>query len=364
MNKLSDIANNGFMVSETRNNELEIAFISLNLALKSYFSTYKSIKYNLSFLKSKFSKNENVDMSYPRVYYESCAETIIHFQHFFELACKQILKNEHPLLADIASRKAVVLSKLLRGETLSESEGSGLQSIEFSEAILRLVELIKGESIKDYQSLSFIVKREDVLKTVNTLRNRIWHRGLFILRYAALDELVCGFILPLVNEFLSLNLFNGNEVFWKYKELYCGLDPINELINTSTSAGTQLDKIAFIKELGRAAYNNPLNESVLKQLNRDDFSEIFDRASIHKAEGVANQECSTHKASLETCPVCGVKSLVLYPESHYEYDENDDISEVINYIWQINCECCGFSLHSEFENPSHYGFSNIPDFWN
>lgn len=364
MNKLTDVANNGFMVSETRNNELEIAFISLNLAIKSYFSTYQSIKHNLSFLKNNFSKNDGVDMNYSRAYYESCTETIVHFQHFFELICKQILKNEHPLLADIASRKAVVLSKLLRGEALNESEGNGLQSIEFSEAILRLVELIKSKSINNYQSLSFIVKNEDVLKTINSLRNRIWHRGLFILRYPALDELVCRFILPLVNDFLSLDLFKGNEIFWKYKDLDCRLDPINELINTSNSAGIQLDKIAFVKELGRAAYNNPIHGSVLKKLNRNGFTAIFDRASIHKAEGVANQECSTHGASLETCPVCGVKSLVLYPESHYEYDENDDISEVINYIWQINCECCGFSLHSEFENPSHYGFNNIPDFWN
>jgi hypothetical protein len=87
-------------------------------------------------------------------------------------------KNEHPLLADVASKKAVVLSKLLKGEILNEIEDNSLQSIEFSEAISRLLELIKNESINDFKLLNFILSGEEVLRTVNSLRNRIWHRGL------------------------------------------------------------------------------------------------------------------------------------------------------------------------------------------
>lgn len=37
MNKLMDISKNGFRVCESRENELDIAFISLRLALKAYF---------------------------------------------------------------------------------------------------------------------------------------------------------------------------------------------------------------------------------------------------------------------------------------------------------------------------------------
>ncbi|RWS51241.1 hypothetical protein DN586_25970, partial [Enterobacter cloacae] len=187
------------------------------------------LKLNLSSLNSNIFNIEDVDKNYSLSYYESCTETIVHFQHFFELACKHILKNEHPLLADVASKKAVVLSKLLKGEMLNEIEDNSLQSIEFSEAISRLLELIKNESINDFKLLNFILSGEEVLRTVNSLRNRIWHRGLFVLRYEALDELVCRFILPLVSEFLSLNLFYGNEINWKYKDLHCNVDPISEL---------------------------------------------------------------------------------------------------------------------------------------
>lgn len=48
MNKLTDISKNGFRVCESRENELDIAFISLRLALKAYFSTYRDLKLNLS----------------------------------------------------------------------------------------------------------------------------------------------------------------------------------------------------------------------------------------------------------------------------------------------------------------------------
>lgn len=363
MNDLIKIAKNGFRVSEARNNELDIAFISLNLALKAYFSTYQDVKRNLSSINSRMFETEDIDKIYSLSYYESCTETIIHFQHFFELACKYILKKEHPLLADTASRKAVILSKLLKGEVLKDSEDSGLQSIEFSEAISRLVELIKNNSINDFQLLNFIVSHEEVLKTVNSLRNRIWHRGLFVLRYEALDELVCRFILPLVNEFISLNLFQGNEIHWKYKDLNCSIDPICELINVYLSSNVEFDKIAFIKEMGRAAYNNPLYESILNKTGRKSFSEIFDNAVIQKAKRISHQEINLHGGRLATCPVCGVDSLVLYSESDYVCDQDYEDGNFIYYIWQINCECCGFSLHNEFKNAKNYGFNNIEDFW-
>ncbi|MEW5124569.1 hypothetical protein AB1Y57_19455 [Citrobacter freundii] len=363
MNKLTDISKNGFRVCESRENELDIAFISLRLALKAYFSTYRDLKLNLSSLNSNIFNIEDVDKNYSLSYYESCTETIVHFQHFFELACKHILKNEHPLLADVASKKAVVLSKLLKGEMLNEIEDNSLQSIEFSEAISRLLELIKNESINDFKLLNFILSGEEVLRTVNSLRNRIWHRGLFVLRYEALDELVCRFILPLVSEFLSLNVFYGNEINWKYKDLHCNVDPISELSNMNFNTAFELDKVAFLKEMGRAAYNNPLYETVLKRTGRQNFSSLFDNASIQKAEDVANHELQKHHAELKACPVCGVNSLILYPESDCEYNNDNEVSNVITYIWKITCECCGFSLHNEFKNAKDYVFNNIEDFW-
>ncbi|ENU0916933.1 hypothetical protein ACRZEY_002001 [Klebsiella michiganensis] len=181
-----------------------------------------------------------------------------------------------------------------------------------------------------------------MLRTVNSLRNRIWHRGLFVLRYEALDELVCRFILPLVSGFLSLNVFYGNEIHWKYKDLHCNVDPTSELRNIDFNTMFELDKVAFLKEMGRAEYNNPLYETVLKRSGRQNFSLLFDNASIQKAEDVANQELQKHHAELKACPVCGINSLILYPESDCEYDNDNEVSNVITYIWKITCNAVGF----------------------
>ena len=72
MNKLTDISKNGFRVCESRENELDIAFISLRLALKAYFSTYRDLKLNLSSLNSNIFNIEDVDKNYSLSYYESC----------------------------------------------------------------------------------------------------------------------------------------------------------------------------------------------------------------------------------------------------------------------------------------------------
>lgn len=364
MADLKEIVNDGIVLKDSaRSNDLDIAFSSLGIALESYFSTYQACKFQLSSIERGYNSLEEEQFNYTSSYYKSCVETIIHFQHFFELSCKKILKDEHPLLSDVASTTPLVLHKLLKGGSLSGEDESSLRSIEFSEALKRLNVLIKNEKIPDFNNLKFITSHTPVLEAVNGLRNRIWHRGLFVLRYKSLDELICKHILPLVRNFISLDGFSEGENIWMYKHLDCGLNPIDELISEYTNnPNANLRKVAFLKELGRAAYKNPLivrhSGSALR-----DFASLHNNEFISRAEKLADAMEKKGGEVRKRCPVCAVNSLIISRESEVECDENDTVTNSYEFTYQVNCECCELSLYSGFENASSYGFNNIEDYW-
>ncbi|MDD1416823.1 hypothetical protein MEN41_20020 [Dolichospermum sp. ST_con] len=56
-----------------------------------------------------------------------------------------------------------------------------------------MLELIHEKSLKNNyynEQLFFLTDCKEMLETLNALRNKVWHRGLYILNYEALDELV------------------------------------------------------------------------------------------------------------------------------------------------------------------------------
>ncbi|WP_421329645.1 hypothetical protein [Aeromonas veronii] len=361
---LVEIIKDGFSIEVIKDEDLGIAFSSLKIALKSYFSTYQCFKINLNIVSQDNTDQDVVDYHHNNRYCELCTETLIHFQHFFELACKKILKDEHPLLSDVALTKPVVLHKLLNNQELSGEETNSLRSIEFSEAILRLDELIKHNQMSNCANLQFIRDKKETLIQINALRNRVWHRGVYVLRYQSLDKFICGYVLPLLNDFLQLNEFKGNDCLWKYKALDCKLDPITELVAAYSSKTFDIKKVAFIKELGRAAYSNPLwNRSASTKKTIDGFSKFFDRKHIDRAMRISKAEASQDFASVLSCPVCGVKSLVLYTETDVEYGNEEEEYSGYAYTDRVVCECCQLTLYSGFDNAIKYGFSNIDDFW-
>lgn len=364
MRDLKEIVSDGMILkNSTRSQDLDIALSSLGIALESYFSTYQDCKFQLSSIEAGYNCNEEEQFNYSASYYKSCVETIIHFQHFFELACKKILKNDHPLLSDNASTNPLVLHKLLNGNPLSDEDESSLRSIEFSEALKRLNVLIKNKKIKNYQSLQFINAQASVLDAINGLRNRIWHRGLFVLKYKSLDELICKHVLPLVKEFIGLDGFSEGTYIWMYKELDCGIDPIDELIcEYNNNPNADLKKVAFIKELGRAAYNNPL---IVKNSASAlcGFDSLHNKPLILRAEKLADAIEVRGGEIRKKCPVCAVNSLIISRECDMEYDESGEVISSCEYTYQVKCECCDLSLNSGFKNASKYGLINIEDYW-
>ena len=336
--------------------------ISIRAGLRDYFSTYRiaGVSQVLSQSLSEAPGYEMFRQENSPDYLEAYTQTILHIHYGIELAIKELLRQKHPLLASSnLPDGAVLFYRVLRNEPISFEDEENLKSTEFSEALKRIVALDKEKLLDG--DLSIIIKNKILLEQLNTLRNRIIHRGLFVMNYSAFDLVVSAHIIPFLVKILTLPQFENkaNErVFsetipsWKYKKLACGIDPQEEIVKIEADTDHARKKLALLKELGRAAYDNPLDasESRLAFVGMDN--------SIHKsrAEQLAKHELTNpnphaydgaHK--ILKCPVCGIHSLVRYNDG----DGNDT---------EIICTCSTFHVNRSLGNASDYGLP-VDDFW-
>ncbi|MFJ5766770.1 hypothetical protein ACIP9C_15560 [Lysinibacillus sp. NPDC093210] len=346
-----DIINLGDSNSQEINS---VAFISLKRALQSYFSTYKSISlFGRTVLKD--CSKEDFTRIPNRDYIEQYSETIVHFQHFFELVCKDILRKEHELLVLRIDNKHDVLYRLLQQENVAPSELEGIKTIDVGVAIDRLCTLIKENFLDTTYSFFAEVNNSHALKALNRLRNEIWHKGSFVMQYNSLDLFVGGYILPLVEKIINTPAYFENIPFWKYHKLSLEIDPISEIIQECNLNTPSIEKIAFLKELGRAAYNNPLPKNHSAFRNR-----VVGRA-INSASYELFQPYEL-KDFVEKCPVCGVDSLVKYIHTE-TYEDNNGRNYNYSYVEYIKCQCCNFELHDGgMENLLKFGYE-LPNYW-
>jgi hypothetical protein len=366
MQPITTLTINGFTLNQSRGKHTDLAFISLKIALKAYFSTYQTFRGSLHIVDSANAHNQaEIDFNHTTAYCAACAECIVHFQHFAELACKEFLRNDHPLLADVALNKPEILYKLLHSESLTAEEESSIQSIEFSQALERLTKLIKDKKLKDWSLLNFIVEHNKTISALNTLRNRMWHRGIFILRYPALDEFFGGYVLPLVSEVLKHPTYAGNERLWRYMNLSCGIDPISEIISTTKTANYDMGKIALLKELGRAAFESPINTPMpADPAGLSNILSSFNNQHKERAKRIAALEAQQDYSTVKACPVCGVNSLIIYEQTgSVDHLDTGEPLEVWQYTDMVKCECCSFELWGGVKNAREYGFPAIEDYW-
>jgi len=354
---IAQLVTSGFTLPGRGGTLTDLALLSLNVALKAYFSTYNLMKYSLHLFDSGVKNDQaTIDFHHPTSYCLACSETIVHFQHFAELVCKEFLRQDHPLLAVDASSRPVVFHKLLKGEPVPPDDHEELKSIEFSEALDRLSKLIDEGRIGGGQ-LDFVLQAKEVLQKLNILRNRLWHRGIFILRYPALDELVGAFLLPFMRRIVSMPEYRDLDRFWKYKALACGVDPLDEIITELGTDQYDLGKVAFLKELGRAAYQNPIVD--VPNVG------FFTREIRRRAERAASAELGEANISdVLSCPVCGVGSLIVYDDVETEGEDpsTGTYMKAFRYTLQVKCLCCSFEINNHLKNPSEYGFP-MEDYW-
>ena len=289
--------------------ELNYKEKSLEIAFKAFLSTYHSNREILV----------NNQESYSNQYIESCIETILHFQHYFELYIKELLEDVHPILPlrmNNNKKKEVILRyKLLMKEQVDISDYAELNSVEFSDALNIACELLQ-ENIID-SKYHFILKERKILEALNTFRNRILHRGLYLLRYEALDEFICRYLLPLVK--ISL-LSNQSMNFCLPMPIsFPDFNIMDEMIRIGKNK-VDFNKLAIVKEIGRAAFNLPIS---------------FEEESIQRGAILNVYETAYggyYGAKKETsCPVCGKETLVYF--EHYDYS-------------YIKCLCCGFEVNN------------------
>ena len=347
------------LVADGYSKNSDLALSSLRIALEAYFSTYQTMQRMMGiFDVSNAYANEEINRNYGRRYEEAFAETIVHLQHFVELSLKEYLRKRHDLLAINFVDNDVILDKLIKGQPVSDEEFSKINTIEFSKTLSRICGLIsKGRMNSDLQ---FIVDAQELLKQLNKLRNRIWHRGLFILRYPSLDILMGKHLLPFIIKLTSQAEFSGRESLWRYDELSSGIEPIELIIEECKKRVDDIDikKLAFLKELARAAYKNPIKEDPW-------FGGFSNAVETNRSKRIAESERENGDvSSIGECPVCGVESLIVYDVIEDDaYYENDGTSNIAyRHTYKVKCMCCSFNVVDELKNPSEYGLP-LPDYW-
>lgn len=352
MAEIENLCRDGFTLPSLGRNMDSIAFISLKAALKSYFTTYKGMAYH----GREVFENNLESHYYSSEYIEHYFETIIHFQHFFELICKDILRKENELLVLNIDNNHEVLFKLVKGEEVQSEELVNINTIEFDRTFKRLCDLISKGKIDSCYSFFNDTSIKETLKHLNIMRNRIWHRGIYVMKYKDLDLFIGKYILPIVEKVISLPEYSNLNRIWQYRKLESGIEPLNEIIRVSNLQYPSIDHIAFLKEMGRAAYHNPHEHS---------FG-WFKKEITNRAANIAINEIphpSVKDDYIMNCPVCGTKSLVKYEDSEGEIDDSGQHTSYLTWVNSIKCYCCSFELHSRgMKNPSEYGYS-VPDFW-
>ena len=342
MSKEQDETKRGFLINNDINKNVEnISFHTLKLALKSYFSTYHSMRNNFNLIKKEEQLEEN----------EQFVETIIHFHHFFELYLKSIIRNIDELLVLDFVKDSYILYKLIKKEEVTPNEYEKIKTVGFSRT-LEIFEKLLGNDIVD-PKYKFIKEEIESIKKLNTLRNRIIHRGLYILQYKDLDIFIVKRILPIIREILVLENDSNNYKICIGKNLDVDLDIIEELCKEGKEPDIDYSSIALLKELGRSSYNNPL---YLKGEGFGSINENFNNIMINRFENIAKIETNIEEVDhVEKCPCCGLETLVCYIDEGYSYDKyegNYYISDVFNIFREATCTCCNFSINQFIKKES------------
>lgn len=337
----SKIAEDGFISPDSGNGTTALALLSLKIGLHSYFKTYQSVRCSIAQVIEDIPDGNEFDKTFSGRYCEAYAETVVHLQHFLELTLKDVLRSLHPLLALEGTDRDIKLQyKLLANESLESNDYDNLKSVSMSDALSRTEVLSKiGVTRLGNQQFSLTAAEIQAIKALNELRNRAWHRGAYSLNYSALDRLMGWHLLPLLKRLLSYQIFQDVEHHWKCKQLACGIDPMDEVIREMASSKPDYLKVAALKEMGRAAYENPLARSEL-------LSSVFNPPIKKRALAVARTSpgALVGVRNIRECPVCGTETLRTLSEAVFKDDDPED--PLIDY-WQdyeLNCTCCSFRL--------------------
>lgn len=342
-----------FIKDVSPNGDQNLASFSLLSSLRSYFQTAQGLSYLLRRAETEGLSQDDFDKACGSKYATDACDAITHFQHFLELYVKDILLEDNPLMVYDASRKPELLYDLIHGNPIPDEKLERVTFIEFSEAIDRLKENLGNFDHK----YSFLSKYFDLMKKLNQLRNRIAHRGAFVIRYKALDELFCGYLLPFIEEIKASTPDYTQTLEWGFN-LHTKIDVYKELVDEYKKASINIKRVYLLKLIAHCAYNNDIPYFEPTPANADPFDVLMtgsgyewlydEKKSIiaQRAMGEAEQRFGR----VEKCPICGCNSFVL-ENDYYETEEGADVP----YVYDASCHHCGFHLETELLDPSVHG---------
>lgn len=313
----------GNVVSDFENN----ALMSLRIALISFFNTELGYS-NRTFYKIIDEDHfEEINLSFAENYFAS----IIHFQHYFELTAKEILRRKNECLILDFKNNEFDLSELSNGFLKTSNENIwGGKTISFIDSCKRLQDCFKKNIIENNN-----VKEMDqyikIFIFLNKIRNSLWHRGAILMNENDYDHFLVTYLIPTALDFIEF--FYGEKYLkiWHYGLLNSDIDILEELNRLSIEGYTK-EKTYILKCLGRAAYNARLS-----------FTE---KPSKHMP--IIFKPEWDYSSWTKTCPVCGQDALRFYnfnPDDFlecfickfqvdYHIFMNNQYFDKLNYLYQ------------------------------
>lgn len=372
--EIKEIKNNQFNLDNDNN---DVILNSLNIGLKSYFSSYKSIKEN--FDKRTYNCSHNQD------YYENFSETILHFHHFFELILKELLRDEEELLPLLIPGGSEVVTNLIQQMPLSAEKRNEfiqqtpsfdndlkklktLKTLSFSQSLNRACDVIE---LKPEVKFKFLKKHKSEFEYLNDLRNKIWHQGKVMLKYEAFDFLIGKYILPLIIECLKVSEYRGkysSRKIWRLNRNSLEINPLEEILEEFQKKSPEIDKIAVLKELGRASYYSHYGKGFGTYIDsKNQMANQLAQAEIKNSFTFTNE--------ILKCPCCAAMSLVTYTNKEitdiheFEYEDEQGNTQFFvqedsfQYINIVKCANCSFQLNNRgIKNLKEYEF-DVEDYW-
>lgn len=350
-NEIVKIVNRVVKINEINKNNYrngiipnDLILFSLGAAMKSFFSLHTSYINRNIYQRDYFKEVYDYEISF--VYIDLYHRGIIHFQHFFELIIKEIIRNKDENLILVKNRKTIGFDRAF--EVLEEQNKKGN---------------ITGDNI------TILINAKKELAELNNLRNKILHRGQSVLRFHEYITFIIKYILPIIQPALNaLNLVD-KEKYWKYKNVLIK-DPIDELILSMKSK--KYDYYTFIHilllmKIGDAAYKNPLPIKPEESNYKDNFYKVALKryeSKLEQYESIAGEiykykyEMSDGNKNiwLKKCLVCGLNTLIIKIETDFDYNEKREQSLIITEVL-AHCECCSFEIDNAILEPVNFGYN-------
>ena len=318
-----------------------ISELSLELALRNFFGTYQAVR---GFLDRHGTAGKD-----EKKYQVAYCETILHFHHYFELSLKEILRREHPLLAMKHPSNREFFTFIHATVTGQSPEfNTELDSAEFSATLQRI------KWLREELPVQFTDEQLQTLGHLNDTRNSLWHRGLRVIEYSSLDQLVAGHLIPLAFEVRTA--LSNPYADHSYPEM----DPVNRIsylcreIQSLSRHDYDIQRMALLKELGRATMENP---DLLDPVGYLEGLDCASTSATARAQALCDYQVKRFRVPVERaiCPACHLQTVVPYL---LDYGPDMDVIEVTS----VKCECCGFRVSPDISQDTLVAHG-LPNYW-